>query len=213
LPRCAHQHQLGSRVHIYHYLPLRSAFLKTSSCGILLSILNMVKTYHGECYCRAVKWQFTLDSPEDGRTSLCHCMNCKVCPKLIILYISLPLTLTLYYKTQKWFGSNYGMLIKVPWDRFRWEEGSAQPQTHESDNKGKKLTRQFCGGCGSGVRDFSDAAEGKFTYVCYGGMDEDARRELVPKAEFFISKREPWCQNVKGDGALTFYLSDHCSVF
>ncbi|KAF9552287.1 hypothetical protein CPC08DRAFT_295614 [Agrocybe pediades] len=136
----------------------------------------MVKTYHGACYCGAVKWEFALDKPEDGRTSLCHCENCK-----------------------RWFGSNYGMLIKVPWDRFKWSEGSAEPRTHVSDNKGHALTRQFCGECGGGVRDFSDGAEGKFTYVCYGGMDDEARKDLPPKAEFFVSKREPWCQDVKGD--------------
>ena len=40
--------------------------------------------YNGGCYCGEVK--YTIDvSPDDARTSLCHCKNCKVCSHLHML--------------------------------------------------------------------------------------------------------------------------------
>ncbi|VDB95983.1 unnamed protein product [Peniophora sp. CBMAI 1063] len=33
--------------------------------------------YTGSCYCRAITYEWTLESPEDARTSICHCKNCK----------------------------------------------------------------------------------------------------------------------------------------
>jgi hypothetical protein len=32
----------------------------------------------GSCYCREIKYEVTLSSPDEARTSLCHCKNCKV---------------------------------------------------------------------------------------------------------------------------------------
>lgn len=35
-------------------------------------------TYTGSCYCRNVQYELTLNSPDEARTSICHCKNCKV---------------------------------------------------------------------------------------------------------------------------------------
>ncbi|KAL9062035.1 MAG: hypothetical protein Q9206_000126 [Seirophora lacunosa] len=34
--------------------------------------------YKGACYCKAVKYEIDIPSPEEARTSLCHCKNCKI---------------------------------------------------------------------------------------------------------------------------------------
>lgn len=35
-------------------------------------------TYPGSCYCRDIEYELSLSSPDDARTSLCHCKSCKV---------------------------------------------------------------------------------------------------------------------------------------
>ncbi|CAI7658637.1 unnamed protein product [Penicillium bialowiezense] len=35
-------------------------------------------TYTGPCSCRKIEYELSLLSPDDARTSLCHCRNCKV---------------------------------------------------------------------------------------------------------------------------------------
>ncbi|PPQ78447.1 hypothetical protein CVT26_005162 [Gymnopilus dilepis] len=132
--------------------------------------------YRGSCYCGSVNWKISLNDLSEGRTSLCHCHNCK-----------------------KFFGTNYGLTTKVPWSSYSLQPKSAKPTVHVSDNSGSKLTREFCGTCGSGIREWGEAAEGKYTYVCYGGLDDDGRRDLPPKAEFFVGQREPWCQDILGE--------------
>jgi hypothetical protein len=34
--------------------------------------------YTGSCYCKEITFQGEIDSPDNARTSLCHCNNCKV---------------------------------------------------------------------------------------------------------------------------------------
>lgn len=34
--------------------------------------------YTGSCFCCKIKYNLDLSSPDDARTSLCHCRNCKV---------------------------------------------------------------------------------------------------------------------------------------
>lgn len=52
------------------YEPARAAFATTG---------RRMAIYTGSCYCGEIKYELTLGSPDDGRTSLCHCRNCKVC--------------------------------------------------------------------------------------------------------------------------------------
>ncbi|KDR72019.1 hypothetical protein GALMADRAFT_773633 [Galerina marginata CBS 339.88] len=136
----------------------------------------MAQEYDGNCYCGSVRWKIVLKDTSEARTSLCHCGNCK-----------------------KFFSTDYGVTTKVPWSAYSLQPGADEPTTHVSDNNGSKLTRQFCGKCGSGIREWGEAAEGNFTYVCYGGLDDKGRKALPPKAEFFVSQREPWCQEILGN--------------
>ncbi|KAF8151582.1 Mss4-like protein [Crassisporium funariophilum] len=130
-------------------------------------------TYDGVCECKAIQWSITLSSPSDARTSLCHCIPCK-----------------------KWTGSAFGLTTRVPWDAYKLKPGSKTPSQYMNENKVK---REFCGVCGSGIREFAEAAEGHNAYVCYGGLDDNGRKELAPKAEFFLKYRESWLKDIGGD--------------
>lgn len=86
--------------------------------------------YTGSCYCRNIRYEISLDSPDDARTSLCHCSNCK-----------------------KAFGTNYGLTAKIPKDALRLTAG--KPKEHVGDNgSGSLLHREFCDNCGSFILEY-----------------------------------------------------------
>lgn len=120
---------------------------------------NMPK-YTGSCYCRAIEYELELSSPDEARTSLCHCRNCKVRMSLACSPVPLrqleekwewradPLFL------QKAFGTNYGLTAKVPKDALRYTKGKTKE--HVADNgSGALLHREFCDNCGSFILEYS----------------------------------------------------------
>ncbi|TFK46200.1 hypothetical protein OE88DRAFT_1668068 [Heliocybe sulcata] len=126
---------------------------------------------NGGCYCGTIRYEIKLESPDEARTSICHCKNCK-----------------------KFTGSEFGITAKLPWKSFRITQGSLTK--HESDNgSGTKLTRQFCGTCGSGILEYG-AGAGENTYVFYGTLDEPD--QLPPKGEFFCKVRAGWMPEIPG---------------
>jgi hypothetical protein len=46
--------------------------------SVLANNLKM-STYTGSCTCHKIEYNLNLNSPDDARTSLCHCKNCQVC--------------------------------------------------------------------------------------------------------------------------------------
>ena len=46
-------------------------------------IVGKMPSYQGSCFCRNIEYQLMLNSPDDARTSLCHCRNCKVFPTFL----------------------------------------------------------------------------------------------------------------------------------
>ncbi|KAF7979115.1 hypothetical protein HWV62_43327 [Athelia sp. TMB] len=131
--------------------------------------------YNGACYCGIIQYELDLVSPEEARTSLCHCKNCK-----------------------KFFGSAYGLTAKLPRAAFRYTTSSALPTVHEADNgAGVLLHREFCGVCGSGLLEYG-AHAGDSIFVVYGTMEDAAREALPPKGEFFCKYRESWLGEVEG---------------
>jgi hypothetical protein len=81
----------------------------------------------GSCYCKNIKYQVSLNSLDDARTTLCHCTNC-----------------------QKAFGTNYGLTAKVSMDTFEITEGMTK--LHSADNgSGVVVNWEFCGNCGSHI--------------------------------------------------------------
>jgi len=127
--------------------------------------------YTGACYCKEIKYELDLASPDDARTSLCHCRNCK-----------------------RWTGSAFGITSKVPRKAFKITQGKTKE--HVSDNgSGTKLYREFCPTCGSGILEYGEHA-GENTYITYGTLDKPGL--LPPKGEFFCKAREDWMPEVPG---------------
>lgn len=73
----------------------------------------------GHCVCKALTYSVSLDSPEEGSTTLCHCGSCR-----------------------RAFGTNYGLTTKVPVDAFKYESG--KPKLFKQDNG---VVREFCDNC------------------------------------------------------------------
>lgn len=128
--------------------------------------------YTGSCYCHELSYELDLASPNDARTSLCHCKNCK-----------------------RFFGTAFGLTTKIPVSAFRYTSGN--PKVHMADNgSGTQLTREFCGTCGSGILEFGEPARNDWRYVMTGTMDEpDA---LPPKGEFFCKNKSAWMPEIPG---------------
>jgi len=127
--------------------------------------------YTGSCYCKEIKYEIDLASPDDARTSLCHCKNCK-----------------------KFFGAPFGITVKIPKKALTITTG--KPTVHVADNgSGVSIHREFCGTCGSGILEFGENA-GDFTYIMYGSLDEP--EELPPKGEFFCKSRDGWMPEIPG---------------
>lgn len=70
----------------------------------------------GHCVCNNLKYNVSLESTEDARTTLCHCSSCR-----------------------RAFGTNYGLTTKVPVDSFKYEAG--KPKLFKQDNG---VVREFC---------------------------------------------------------------------
>ncbi|KAJ5160920.1 uncharacterized protein N7482_007924 [Penicillium canariense] len=126
--------------------------------------------YSGSCVCRRIEYELRLDSPDDARTSLCHCRNCK-----------------------KAFGTNYGLTAKVPKDAFCLLKG--EPKEHAADNgSGAVVHREFCDHCGSFILEYGEAAKEHSRYICVGSLDDP--EALPPKGEFFCKERASWMPEV-----------------
>jgi hypothetical protein len=93
----------------------------------------MSQTIPGGCYCRKIRYEITLDNPdEQARTSICHCKNCK-----------------------KFTGGEHGITSKIPKSSFRVTEGHEAVTVHEADNGGGTLLhREFCGTCGGPILEY-----------------------------------------------------------
>ncbi|KAJ5884398.1 Glutathione-dependent formaldehyde-activating enzyme/centromere protein V [Penicillium tannophilum] len=127
-------------------------------------------TYTGSCLCRNIQYELRLASPDDARTSLCHCRNCK-----------------------KVFGANYGLTAKVAKDTFHRTVG--KPKEHAADNgSGTLIYREFCDNCGSFILEYGEAAKDHFRYVCVGSLDDP--EALPPKVEFFCKDRASWMPEI-----------------
>ena len=76
----------------------------------------------GKCVCQKLRYSLDLESPEDARTSLCHCNSCR-----------------------RAFGTNFGLTARVPIQSFKYEDGCS-PKQYKQENG---VTREFCDTCGT----------------------------------------------------------------
>ncbi|PPQ70284.1 hypothetical protein CVT24_000847 [Panaeolus cyanescens] len=132
----------GLRVYVIH---CKDDFDSTSSLPIREVIVQQVcklvedknlgaQILAAEQGMHIVQYEINLSSPEDARTSICHCRNCR-----------------------KFTGSPFGTTTKVPPGSLHFKDESTL-KTHVSDNGGAMLTRQFCGECGSGIVEWGESA-------------------------------------------------------
>ncbi|BAE58693.1 unnamed protein product [Aspergillus oryzae RIB40] len=150
----------------------------SSSIHFFQSPPRAMPTYPGSCYCRDIEYELSLASPDDARTSLCHCKSCK-----------------------KAFGTNYGLTAKIPKDALRLIKGA--PKEHVADNgSGSLIHREFCSNCGSFICEYGDAVKDQFRYLCVGSLDDP--EALPPKGEFFCSSRANWMPEIPGRSSMSF---------
>lgn len=143
---------------------------RTTHRAISSTTSRTMPQYTGSCYCRNIRYEISLDSPDDARTSLCHCSNCK-----------------------KAFGTNYGLTAKILKDALRLTAG--KPKEHVGDNgSGSLLHREFCDNCGSFILEYGDAVKDQARYICVGTLDDP--EALPPKGEFFCSSRASWMPEI-----------------
>jgi len=130
-------------------------------------------TLSGGCYCGKVRYELSLASKDEARTSLCHCGNCK-----------------------KAFGGVFGVTVKVPLAGFRYLGGGEEGvKIHVQDNgSGTNLYREFCPTCGSYISEYGEQAKPHFRYLALGSLDDP--EALPPKGEFFCCQRVPWLPEI-----------------
>ncbi|KAL4772936.1 Mss4-like protein [Aspergillus nidulans var. acristatus] len=136
----------------------------------LLSLVRTMPSYTGSCTCRKIQYDLTLSSPDDARTSLCHCKNCK-----------------------KAFGGNYGLTAKIPKDALKITAGKTK-EFAADNGSGSIVHREFCDNCGSFICEYGDAVKDKFRYIVVGSLDDPD--VLPPKGEFFCKDRASWLPEI-----------------
>jgi hypothetical protein len=171
--------------------PLRSRpILSTAVIPIrhltLTQSTKMGVNLKGHCVCKALTYSVSLDSPDDARTTLCHCQSCR-----------------------RAFGTNYGLTTKVPVDAFKYESG--KPKLFQQDNG---VVREFCDNCrrslntrpditltwstgGAYITEYGQEAKHKFRYVMWGTFDEPEK--VPPKGEFYCSNKPEWMPPIPGE--------------
>ena len=107
--------------------------------------------YTGSCYCRQIQYELNLSSPDDARTSLCHCRNCKA--STLPSQSLAPVKLSELTENQKAFGTDYGLTAKIPKDTITLTSGN--PKEHAADNgSGVVIHREFCDHCGTYILEY-----------------------------------------------------------
>jgi len=129
--------------------------------------------YLGGCFCNAIRYTLTLSSPDDARTTLCHCHSCK-----------------------KFTGGPFGATAKIPISSLQITQGKPKEYVSESG-----LTRKFCEQCGSGITERAQRA-GEYTYLFVGTLDDPGvlppkgeffckeREKWMPRIEGTFQKQE-----------------------
>ncbi|GJC80356.1 hypothetical protein ColLi_03194 [Colletotrichum liriopes] len=102
----------------------------------------MPTTLNGRCVCSKLQYSAKIDSPDDARTSLCHCSSCK-----------------------RAFGANYGLTTKVPLEGFSYTKGT--PKRFRQENG---VIREFCDNCGAFLCEYGEQAADTFRYIMWGRL-------------------------------------------
>ena len=96
---------------------------------------------------------------------------------------------------QTFFGTVFGLTIKVPVSSFSYTPESKKPTIDEAANgSGTILHRDFSPTCGSGIMEVGAAAMKDFQYIMTGTLDHLG--DFPSKGEFWCKTREKWMPEV-----------------
>lgn len=126
--------------------------------------------FKGGCTCGQLRYTLSLNSPDDARTTLCHCHSCK-----------------------KAFGGAFGLTAKCPIAAYKLTSGS--PKLFVQDNG---VHREFCSNCGSFLVEYGEQAKNDWRYLVVGSLD-DGPDALPPKGEFFCRYRNKFMPQIPGE--------------
>jgi hypothetical protein len=123
----------------------------------------MTTKYVGGCLCGSVRYSCE-GTPE--ATFFCHCVDC-----------------------QKETGGPYSVEIYIEDSTLKVDGKTTQHDV--TADSGNKVTREFCGDCGSALFLISDGYPG---YVCIKAGSLDDASELKPEMHIYIGSKLPWVQ-------------------
>jgi hypothetical protein len=121
----------------------------------------MVAPFQGGCLCGAVRYEA---SSEPITVMECHCRDC-----------------------QKSTGGPSTVAVLVPRPAFAVTKGTPKGYTVTGDNGGK-VTRFFCGDCGSQI--YSQPENAPITVVKAGSMDDSSWIRI--NGALYTSSAQPW---------------------
>lgn len=114
----------------------------------------------GSCLCGRIRYE--IRGPL-GRASHCHCSMCR-----------------------KAHGAAFGTYARVSRSEFAWLAGEAVVQAYRSS---PKVSRTFCGTCGSTLQFIHDDRPETFA-LALGTLDDDPG--IRPTHHIFVSGKAPW---------------------
>jgi hypothetical protein len=117
--------------------------------------------FQGGCRCGAVRYEV---SAEPFAVMVCHCRDCQ--------YAS---------------GGSHTTAVVIPGGSFKLTKGTPKRFTVTGDT-GKKVTRSFCGECGSPL--FSEPPGGAIWVVKAGSLDDPSWLKLG--GALYTSSAQPW---------------------
>lgn len=117
----------------------------------------------GSCLCGAVRFRF--DRTAILSSNHCHCRDC-----------------------QRATGSAFATFCVVPEAAFQLERGRPKSFEVEADSGGR-VTRSFCGECGSQLYSTVTVMPG-FVFVKAGSLDDASW--MKPEADIWVSSAQPW---------------------
>jgi hypothetical protein len=122
----------------------------------------MAVTRTGGCLCGAVRYESTGDPVFSLQ---CHCRDC-----------------------QRQTGSAYIAAMRVPAAGFRITKGAPKQYVSTSDG-GNRVTRAFCGDCGSPIY-IQVSTRPDLVGLRVGTLDDPS--EFHPEADIFVKSAQPW---------------------
>lgn len=150
----------------------------------------------GSCLCRAVQFKLT----GQPRTKvLCHCDNCGRATGVGFMannFYSESVSLLVTFLPFIGHYSTESLTIHVE-QLEMISSATIKSYVDGNTESGAKVTRQFCGNCGSPLFATNETIPG-FLVVSSGSLERIKGKEWEPDVEFYCRDRRRWLSGVKG---------------